>query len=94
MPCVFNLPLIFYYVSQIILNQSDRIMINYYQGSGKAAVYSVGVFRGDSDASRPLIHKRIIQSVDVQKAEGWKVQRCRTELRRSYVCLWEELPLP
>ena len=37
----FNLPLIFYYVSQIILNQSDRIMINYYQGSGKAAVYSV-----------------------------------------------------
>ena len=37
----FNLPLIFYYISQIILNQSDRIMINYYQGSGKAAVYSV-----------------------------------------------------
>lgn len=37
----FNLPLIFYYVSQIILNQSDRILINYFQGSGKAAVYSV-----------------------------------------------------
>ncbi len=37
----FNLPLIFYYVSQVILNQSDRILINYFQGSGKAAVYSV-----------------------------------------------------
>lgn len=37
----FNLPLIFYYVSQVILSQSDRVMINYFQGSGKAAVYSV-----------------------------------------------------
>lgn len=37
----FNLPLIFYYISQLILSQSDRVMINYYQGSGKAAVYSV-----------------------------------------------------
>lgn len=37
----FNLPLIFYYISQMILNQSDRILINYFQGSGKAAVYSV-----------------------------------------------------
>lgn len=37
----FNLPLIFYYISQSILNQSDRIMINYYEGSGNAAIYSV-----------------------------------------------------
>ncbi|MCI5648712.1 MAG: oligosaccharide flippase family protein [Fusicatenibacter sp.] len=37
----FNLPLFFYYVSQSVLNQSDRIMINYYEGSGKAAIYSV-----------------------------------------------------
>ena len=37
----FNLPLLFYYISQMILNQSDRILINYFQGSGKAAVYSV-----------------------------------------------------
>ena len=37
----FNLPLIFYYISQSILNQSDRIMINYYEGSGKTAIYSV-----------------------------------------------------
>lgn len=37
----FNLPLIFYYLSQLILNQSDRVMINYYEGSGKAAIYSM-----------------------------------------------------
>ena len=33
--------MIFYYISQLILNQSDRILINYFEGSGKAAVYSV-----------------------------------------------------
>ena len=38
----FNLPLIFYYVSQMILNQSDRIMINYYEGSGKAGAEREG----------------------------------------------------
>lgn len=37
----FNLPLLFYYLSQLILNQSDRVMINFYEGSGKAAVYSM-----------------------------------------------------
>lgn len=37
----FNLPLLAYYLSQSLLNQSDRIMINYFEGSGKAAVYSV-----------------------------------------------------
>ena len=37
----FNLPLFFYYISQSILNESDRIMINYFEGSGKAAIYSV-----------------------------------------------------
>lgn len=37
----FNIPLIFYYLSQSLLNQSDRIMINYYNGTGKAGIYSV-----------------------------------------------------
>lgn len=37
----FNFPLLFHYLSQLILNQSDRVMINYYEGSGKAAVYSM-----------------------------------------------------
>ena len=37
----FNLPLLFFYLSQTLLNQSDRIMINYFVGSGKAGIYSV-----------------------------------------------------
>ncbi|MCD8051143.1 MAG: oligosaccharide flippase family protein [Clostridiales bacterium] len=37
----FNLPLIFYYLSQTVLNQADRIMINYYEGTGSTAIYSV-----------------------------------------------------
>lgn len=37
----FNLPLLFFYLSQTLLNQSDRIMINYFEGSGKAGIYSV-----------------------------------------------------
>lgn len=37
----FNLPLLSYYISQSLLNQSDRIMINFFSGSDKAAIYSV-----------------------------------------------------
>lgn len=37
----FNLPLVFYYISQMVMGQSDRILINYFAGSGKAAVYGV-----------------------------------------------------
>lgn len=42
----FNLPLLPYYLSQSLLHQSDRIMINYYGGSGQAAVYSVAYTAG------------------------------------------------
>lgn len=37
----FNLPLIPYYVSQVIFNQSDRIMISHMCGTDKAGMYSV-----------------------------------------------------
>lgn len=37
----FNLPLIPYYLSQMIFNQSDRIMINNMVGADKAAIYGV-----------------------------------------------------
>lgn len=37
----FNLPLIPHYLSQIVLNQADRIMISRMIGSGEAAIYSV-----------------------------------------------------
>lgn len=37
----FCLPLVPHYLSQILLNQSDRIMIDYYEGKTSAAIYSV-----------------------------------------------------
>jgi len=37
----FNLPLIVYYLSQVAFNQTDRIMINHYCGTGKVALYGV-----------------------------------------------------
>lgn len=35
----FNVPLLAYYLSQMVFNQSDRLMINHYCGKGKAAIY-------------------------------------------------------
>ena len=37
----FNIPLIPYYLSQVIFNQSDRIMISHMSGTDKAGMYSV-----------------------------------------------------
>lgn len=37
----FNIPLLAYYLSQVVFNQSDRIMISHYCGTGKAAMYGV-----------------------------------------------------
>lgn len=37
----FNIPLIMYYLSQVVFNQSDRIMISHYCGIDKAGMYSV-----------------------------------------------------
>lgn len=37
----FNIPLIPYYLSQVIFNQSDRIMISHISGTDKAGIYSV-----------------------------------------------------
>ncbi len=37
----FNIPLIAYYLSQTVFNQSDRIMISHFCGKDKAAVYGV-----------------------------------------------------
>lgn len=38
---LFNIPLIPYYLSQVIFNQSDRIMISHYFGTDKAGIYSL-----------------------------------------------------
>ena len=37
----FNLPLLIFYISQVIFNHSDRLMINHFCGKGKAAMYGV-----------------------------------------------------
>ena len=37
----FNLPLIIYYLSQVVFNQSDRIMISHFCGMDKAGIYGV-----------------------------------------------------
>lgn len=37
----FNIPLLTYYLSQVIFNQSDRIMISHISGSSDAAMYGV-----------------------------------------------------
>lgn len=37
----FNVPLLVYYLSQVIFNQSDRIMISHMVGTSEAAMYSV-----------------------------------------------------
>lgn len=37
----FNIPLIPYYLSQVVFNESDRIMISHICGTDKAAMYSV-----------------------------------------------------
>lgn len=37
----FNIPLIPYYLSQVVFNQSDKIMISKFCGEGKAGIYSV-----------------------------------------------------
>lgn len=37
----FNIPLIPYYLSQVVFNQSDRIMISHISGTDKAGMYSV-----------------------------------------------------
>lgn len=37
----FNLPLIWYYLSQVVFNQSDRIMISHYCGKAQAGIYGI-----------------------------------------------------
>lgn len=42
----FNVPLIPYYLSQVVFNQSDRIMISHLMGTDKAGMYSVAYTLG------------------------------------------------
>lgn len=64
----FNIPLIPYYLSQTVFNQSDRIMIDRYCGTDKAGIYNVGyqlavvltfVLNAVNDAYIPWLYGRI-----------------------------------
>lgn len=64
----FNIPLLPYYLSQSIFNQSDKIMISHMQGIDKAAIYGVAyslglimtfVLNSINNAYTPWFYKRI-----------------------------------
>ena len=64
----FNIPLIPYYLSQSIFNQSDRIMISHIEGTDKAAIYGVAyslatlltfVLNSVNNSYVPWFYKRI-----------------------------------
>ncbi len=75
----FNIPLIPYYLSQVIFNQSDRIMIGHMQGTGKAGIYNVAytlatlltvVLNAINNAYVPWLYERI---KDDDRAKNQKV---------------------
>lgn len=64
----FNVPLIPYYLSQVVFNQSDRIMISHYIGKDKAAIYGVAcslalvltfVLNAINDAYVPWLYRKL-----------------------------------
>ena len=64
----FNVPLIPYYLSQVIFNQSDRLMINKMTGKSDAAIYGVAytlafvltfVLNAINDSFVPWMYRRI-----------------------------------
>lgn len=64
----FNIPLIPYYLSQVVFNQSDRIMISHIQGVDKAGIYNVAytlatvltiVLNAINNAYVPWLYERV-----------------------------------
>lgn len=73
-----SLPLIPHYLSQIILGQSDRIMINYFCGSSKAGIYTLAyqvalvmniLISGINSAYTPWVYQKLKASnlADIKK---------------------------
>ncbi len=71
----FNIPLIAHYLSETLLNQTDRIMINAYLGSSEAGVYSVAY----SAASLFTIFSSALNTAFVP----WTYQKLRDKEYRS-----------
>lgn len=64
----FNVPLIPYYLSQVVFNQSDRIMISHFSGQDKAGIYGVActlalmlnfVLNAVNDAYVPWLYRNL-----------------------------------
>ena len=74
----FNVPLIPYYLSQVVFNQSDRIMISHYCGQDLAGIYGVActlalvltfVLNAINDAYVPWIYQKL-KTGDVSDSPG------------------------
>ena len=74
----FNIPLLAYYLSQVIFNQSDRIMISHYCGKGKAAIYGVAytlamiltfVLNAINNSYVPWFYKKIREGKEEENAK-------------------------
>lgn len=75
----FNIPLLVYYLSQMVFNQSDRLMINHYCGKGKAAIYGVAytlamiltfVLNAINNSYVPWFYKKIKDGKEKENAKG------------------------
>lgn len=65
---IFSIPLVPHYLAQIVLGQSDRIMLNYYEGDSQAGIYTLAyqvgmvltiVVNGISDSFTPWLYLKI-----------------------------------
>lgn len=74
----FNIPLLAYYLSQMIFNQSDRLMINHYCGKGKAAIYGIAytlamiltfVLNAINNSYVPWFYKKIKEGNEKENAK-------------------------
>lgn len=74
----FNIPLLAYYLSQMVFNQSDRLMINHYCGKGKAAIYGVAytlamiltfVLNAINNSYVPWFYKKIKEGKEEENAK-------------------------
>lgn len=74
----FNVPLLAYYLSQMVFNQSDRLMINHYCGKGKAAIYGVAytlamiltfVLNSINNSYVPWFYKKIKEGKEEENAK-------------------------
>ena len=66
----YNLPLIPHYLSQILLNQSDRVMINNMVGASKAGIYSLAY---SAAAILTIVNQSILNSYN-----PWMYQKYET----------------